>query len=245
MAANTPSKSSAPVLDNPTENKFDPHRPEMPNIPGVVPETEHPRSAFKDIDPQLLRLVGAIALGVLVIAASVFWWAKAKPRAVAGTPAAIPEVTEPAAAPTLPLPVTNGAAQDGPTEIAKVDELDKDWAARKFTFVKPYTHENVNAMVIRLPGGELWGFATHSPYGRCELEFVTDLGRIATQFRYRATHPMVVSPCDGTVFDPLKIGSLGGDTWVRGEIVQGSALRPPISIDVKAIGSSIFADRIE
>jgi hypothetical protein len=56
---------------------------------------------------------------------------------------------------------------------------------------------------------------------------------------------MVVSPCDGTVYDPLKVGPLGGDTWARGEIVQGSSLRPPISIDVKVRGRSIVADSIE
>jgi hypothetical protein len=56
---------------------------------------------------------------------------------------------------------------------------------------------------------------------------------------------MVVSPCDRTVYDPLKVGALGGNTWVRGEIVQGSALRPPISIDVKLRGRTIIADSIE
>jgi hypothetical protein len=56
---------------------------------------------------------------------------------------------------------------------------------------------------------------------------------------------MVVNPCDATVYDPLKVGALGGNTWVRGAIVQGSGLRPPISIDVKVIGRSIFADSIE
>ena len=56
---------------------------------------------------------------------------------------------------------------------------------------------------------------------------------------------IVVSPCDGTVFDPLKVGPLGANTWARGEIVQGSALRPPLSIDVKVSGQTIIADSIE
>jgi hypothetical protein len=56
---------------------------------------------------------------------------------------------------------------------------------------------------------------------------------------------MVVSPCDSTVYDPLKVGPLGGNTWARGEIVQGNSLRPPISIDVKVSGGSIIADSIE
>jgi hypothetical protein len=47
------------------------------------------------------------------------------------------------------------------------------------------------------------------------------------------------------VYDPLKVGSIGGNTWVRGEIVQGSGLRPPISIDVKVLGRLVVADSIE
>ena len=74
---------------------------------------------------------------------------------------------------------------------------------------------------------------------------MTDLGRLASQYKFNASHPMVVNPCDSTVYDPLKVGALGGNTWVRGEIVQGSSLRPPISIDVKVLGRSIFADSIE
>ena len=100
-------------------------------------------------------------------------------------------------------------------------------------------------MVIRLPGGGLWAFSLQEPYGKCELEFVTDLGRLATQYGYRASHPMVVNPCNNTVYDPLKVGSLGGNVWVRGEIVQGGGLRPPLAIDVRVSGHSIIADRIE
>jgi hypothetical protein len=244
MPVNIPSKPPAADLDNPAGNKFDPHRPEMPNIPGVIPDAERAHSPFGDLDPQIVALVGGIALGVLVIVVSIFWWVSVKPHVVADASVAPTDASEPAV-PTLPLPVTNATVQEGPTEVGKIDELDKDWAAKKFTFVRPFTHENVDAVVIRLPGGELWAFAAQSPYGRCELEFVTDLNRLASEFGYPASHPMVVSPCERTVFDPLKVGSLGGDTWARGEIVRGSALRPPISIDVKVIGRSVFADRIE
>jgi hypothetical protein len=128
---------------------------------------------------------------------------------------------------------------------ATIEELSKPWAARKFTFIKPVTQESIPAMVVRLPSGGLWAFSLQGPYGSCQLEFVTDLAVIAAKYKYNASHPMVVSPCDGTVYDPLKVGPLGGDTWARGEIVQGSSLRPPISIDVKVRGRSIVADSIE
>jgi hypothetical protein len=71
------------------------------------------------------------------------------------------------------------------------------------------------------------------------------LQRLAKEYGYRASHPMVASRCTSTLYDPLKVGPLGGDVWARGEIVQGSGLRPPISIEVEEKGSSIVADRIE
>jgi hypothetical protein len=100
-------------------------------------------------------------------------------------------------------------------------------------------------MAVRLPGGELWAFSLQGPFGRCDLEYVSDLEKLASQYRYNASHPMVVSPCDRAVYDPLKVGSLGGNTWARGEIVQGGGLRPPISIEVIVSGRSIIADNIE
>jgi hypothetical protein len=127
---------------------------------------------------------------------------------------------------------------------ATAEQLSKPWASKQFNFVKPFTRENVSAIVIRLPGGGLWAFALQEPYGRCELEFVTDLPRLAKQYRYRANHPMVANPCNGTIYDPLKVGEFGG-VWIRGEIVQGGGLRPPISINVKLNGHSITADRME
>ena len=128
---------------------------------------------------------------------------------------------------------------------ATAEELSKPWASKTFNFVKPLTHENLNAIVIRLPGGGLWAFALQEPYGRCKLEFVTDLPRLAKQYEYRASHPMVANPCNSTIYDPLKLGAIGGGVWVRGEIVQGGGLRPPISINVRLSGNSIIADRIE
>jgi hypothetical protein len=43
----------------------------------------------------------------------------------------------------------------------------------------------------------------------------------------------------------MKVGEIGNNVFVRGEIVHGSGLRPPTSIDVVEKGSSIIADRIE
>jgi len=244
MPANTTTKLPAPASDKPVDEKFDPFRPQMPKIPGVSQAQTGPgsRSGSGGADLRRLLQVGGIVAVVVVVGIAILWWVRNKPRAATDTPAAEAAATEPSPS---PLPPYVAPVQEGPTVAATVDELSKPWSAKKFTFIKPVTQESIDAEVIRLPGGGLWAFALQSPYGRCELEFVTDLNRIASQFGYRASHPVVVSPCDNTVFDPLQVGALGGSTWARGEIVHGSALRPPFSIDVHVSGRSIIADRAE
>jgi hypothetical protein len=241
MPAEPPTKAPSAVPEKPAANKVNPYRPEMPQIPGVVPGSPRPSSA---LDTKRLLQIGPIAAIFLSIGIGIFWWVRSNQRRNAGLPAPPQEAVEPAAA-VAPPPAPIAPAQDDPGAVATTEELSKPWASKKFVFVKPFTSEQVNAMVIRLPDGGLWAFSLQEPYGNCELEFVTDLGKLASQYGYRAAHPMIGNPCNGTVYDPLKVGPLGGDTWARGEIVKGSGLRPPISIDVKVSGHSIIADRIE
>jgi hypothetical protein len=56
---------------------------------------------------------------------------------------------------------------------------------------------------------------------------------------------MVASSCDGTVYDPLQMGTTPDGAWARGEVIKGMGIRPPISIEVRVQGRSIVADRIE
>ena len=230
-------------------NKFDPFHPEMPKIPGVsagsLPAGRAPRErAFNsNFDSQRIVQIGGGVAAVLLLGGLIFWWASSKGRGPAALPADAAVVDQPV--PSPPVPNLRTPIHDGPTEAATAEELSKPWSAKKFTFVKPITQENIDAIVIRLPSGGLWAFALQGPADRCALEFVTDVGVLATKYGFNAAHPMVVSPCDRTIYDPLKVGALGGNTWVRGEIVQGSALRPPISIDVKQRGRTIIADGIE
>jgi len=154
-------------------------------------------------------------------------------------PTALP-IAEPAA---LPVP--------GPVTIATVEELEKPWSAKKFTFVKPDTLARVPAMVVRLPGipGDqstaYWGFSLAAPFGSCTLDYLTDLNDLATRYNYSASHPMVAAPCDGTLFDPLRMGMTPSGAWVRGEVQQGPGIRPPISIRIQVKGRSLIADRME
>jgi hypothetical protein len=241
MPVKLPTNAPKSAADKPTENKFDPFRPEMPKIPGVSLSSLPTKRATGGPDSQRLLQIGGIAIAALFLVAAIYWWATTKSKGGTAPDADLTDQTTS----TAQFPVPRSQVHDGPSEAATLEELSKPWAAKKFTFVRPVTHQNIDAMVIRLPGGDLWAFALQGPADHCELAFVADLDALASQYGFNASHPMVVSPCDRTVYDPLKVGALGGNTWVRGEIVKGSGLRPPISIDVKPRGRSIIADSIE
>jgi hypothetical protein len=227
----------------PEENKIDRFRPEMPEIPGVGSGAASAGNGSSGPGTERLVQIGSIAVVVLLVTALAFWFIKSRAHKTADSAAGVDATQQEDSAAPPPSPIA--AVHEGPSEAATVEELSKPWAAKKFTFVNPVTQDNVPAMVLRLPGGGLWAFSLQAPFGKCELEFVTDLATLASKYRFRASHPMVVNPCDGTVFDPLKVTPLGGDTWARGQIVQGSSLRPPISIDVQVRGKSVIADGIE
>jgi hypothetical protein len=48
---------------------------------------------------------------------------------------------------------------------------------------------------------------------------------------------MVGNPCSRTVCDPEAV--VNGNVWVRGAIVQGSDLRPPLGIELKVQGKRL------
>jgi hypothetical protein len=236
------SSAAKPAAEKPSvpANRY---QADMPQIPGVSSGTPASQSGSGS-DSQRLMQIGVIAAVGLLVVGMVVWNLKGKSSNTTAPPAEAQatESTAPAQAPVAaPAPAPAAASNIAAT----VDQLAKPWDARKFTFFNPLTQEKIPAMIVHLSSGGYWAFSLRAPYGTCELEYVTDLATLASKYRFNAAHPMVVNPCDGTVFDPLKVGPLGGNTWARGEIVQGSSLRPPISIDVKLQGQSIIADGIE
>lgn len=213
-------------------------------MPGVSDSSARSATLLGLGKPALL----SVGLGaILVLLGGIVWWTV---HSMAHPAVRAPEVAEIEPAEPIDLaPVS--APTTGPVTAATVDDLAKPWSAKQFTFVDPVTHISVPAMVVHLPGGaanssaSYWAFSLEAPYQTCRLEYVTDLHDLAARFGYHAAHPMVASACDGTVYDPLRMGTIASGAWVRGEIVQGAGLRPPTAIEIKVQGNNLVADRIE
>ncbi len=207
-------------------------------MPKKAPE---PTLAQKLNQQMMPILMGLIALTIFVVMA-VVW--KSKQSAADDTPPPVAEVPA-AASDARPAPVS--APTDEPTApgvIAKAEELSTPWAAKNFIYRNEATGELTPAMVVHLPRGGYWAFSLMEPYGRCRLEFVTDLQKLAKEYEYPADHPLVGDPCSHTLFDLLRYGGpMNGE--VRGDIVHGSAMRPPIAIEIQTRGKDELAVKME
>ena len=221
------------------EEKF---KAEMPQIPGVGPNGKRASGI-----PAPVMVIGGLA--AVVLAVVVIGSVASRSRRNAAP------VTDPSSQVELPAPdLGNPPPQVPPANsgIATVDQLAKPWSSTQFDFRDPVSGERIPALIVRLPGGSAtqpggyWAMNLKAPYNNCELEFVNDLKKLKTDYGYvAAKHPMVGNPCSRTVFDPTKLMSLAGNVWVRGAIVQGSDLRPPLGIQLKIEGKNIFAVRME
>jgi hypothetical protein len=234
------------------EKKIDPFKPQQPRIPGVSPSDANakpePPASFQDSGepqhsaPLPINLL-AIAVGALIILVALVFWSKSSnpKRAQASTASPAAATSAPAVAPkSAPSPPI------GPGPIATTQELAKAWSAKRFLFRNSITGQPQPALVVRLPHGNYWGFSLVEPFGDCELEFITDLDKLNTDYGFRADHPMVGDPCDHTVYDLLRYGGgASSDDLVRGVIVQGSGIRPPMAIEIRSSGKQIIAVREE
>ena len=245
------------------EKKLDPFKPQEPKIPGV-PEGERPprppRPAAPLPPPKVvlpppppprpkageksehmpLMWVAIIVAACLLCVAVAYWSHQSNAKEDVATPTA--DVSAPAASTEKPKP--DEKLPQGPGEVATTRQLEKVWSSQKFIFRNPITAEQVPAMVVHLPGGIYWGFSLREPYGTCEMEYLTDLDKIQSDYHYHASHPMVADPCNRALFDLTDYGS-GPNGPVRGAIVTGAAVRPPIAIEMSTKGSEVIAERIE
>jgi hypothetical protein len=218
---------------------------EMPRIPGVNDPERGPHSATPGLARQVL-LPAAAALAVVVGGAGWMLHLSHSPARASSLTTPSPAAT--AASSQASLPPLHPR---GPEMIATVQELAKPWSSKKFTFYRADTGEGVPAMIIRLPGvpgsrsDAYWAFSLNAPYELCQLDYITNLAELAARFDYHPVHPMVASSCSGSVYDPLRIGTAPDGAWVRGEVMTGSGIRPPMAIEVSVRGRSIIVDKIE
>lgn len=233
----------------PEEKKLDPFKPQQPNIPGVsesaraAQKAASPKSgpASKTDKPEGMPIMWvAFIVGALVICIGAAWWTH---RSFAKETAAVEKIDTPAPA-VEEKPKAAEKLPFGPGEIATTNQLEKVWSSQRFMFRNTVTSEQVPAMVVHLPSGVYWGFSLREPFGTCELEYITDLAKLENDYHYRADHPMVGDTCNRTVFDLEKYGT-GPNGLVRGEIVQGAAVRPPMAIEIRTKGNQLIAVRME
>jgi hypothetical protein len=229
----------------PDQPRPDRYQAEMPEIPGVSGA-----GARRGVGANpALRLVGGL-LAVLVV---VFLGARWVLRPRQAEPVAAeqpPQIVVPAPAPD-PEAALPHVTQSDPS-ITTVNEMSEPWSSKQFFMRNALSGENVPAMLVHLPTGSAsqtsayWAFELKAPYGDCPLEYVADISKLKSDYGFRAArHPMVGNPCSGTLFDPLKQTTLPGNVWVRGAIVQGSDLRPPLGIEIQVQGKNVLAVRME
>jgi len=232
----------------PDDQRIDPFKPRQPSIPGIEDVTAQNApatstgSSRRFAPPQNLTWIVAGALAVCIGAAAFFLWQRGS-SSQADRP--ITEPTE-AAAPVAaqPLkPIPNWPVGPGP--VATVEELAKAWSSKRFLFRDPVTSEPVAAMIVHLPDGSYWAFSLREPFGTCDLDYITDLEKLRTDYNFRASHPMVVDTCNRTIYDLLRYGGSADGGLVRGDVVEGSGIRPPIAIEVRVEGKHLVAVRTE
>jgi hypothetical protein len=213
--------------------------PQMPRIPGIT-DKPTPKSAGFQLKP----LIAVILAAFLAASGFAFWLShrrKADRQASAMTEASSSGPTSYAS--------EQAKSYADPNAIATLDELAKPWSSKRFTFVDPQNHNSVAAMIIHLPASgaseSFWAFSLNTPFSHCQLQYVTDLSALSQRFAFPAAHPMVVSECDGVIYDPLKIATLSNGAWVRGDMVRGGGIRPPLNIQVEKQGNDLVAKRME
>ena len=233
------------------EKKVDPFKPQQPMIPGVSrgnkesPSQTSPQVPIvaqeSSVVPQLVW-VALAAVTALIVAATLFYSNRGTSAKVSPPPAAVE--AQPSAPPDPHD--RNDTLPTAPGPVATTQEMANTWSAKRFVFRDPGTFQAEPAMVVRLPRGQYWAFSLREPFGNCELEYVSDLKKLRTDYNFVADHPMVGDPCNHTVYDLLRYGSgPANDGLVRGEIVQGPGIRPPMAIEIRTEGNKVVAVREE
>jgi len=237
--------------------KFDPFKPAQPSIPGVPaparpapelePAPESEAAAYSD-PPAPRKSIPAgvwVALGLIIVLSVGSAWifrgssSAAKPQATAIDDSSAPAPAVDSSAPAENLPIAPGI-------IGSTKDLERPWAAKKFLFRSDLSNGPVPALVVHLPNGQYWAISMIEPFGNCQLEYLTDLNALRSEYNFSANHPMIGNPCTHTVYDLLQYESGAADGGlVRGAIVHGVGVRPPMAIEIEVEGKQLRAVRME
>lgn len=235
----------------PDDKKLDPFKPEQPSIPGVkptalraapAPPPSREAAPRRETSSKALVWITAAVVAMFIAGGAVYFW-------LHGTSPKASELNSQSAAGTATTSSDSAKPAEklatGPGPVAAVDALAKPWSGKRFLFRDPLASEAVPAMVVHLPDGNYWAFSLREPFGTCELEYITDLDKLRADYGYHADHPMVGNPCNHSIYDLLRYGSSSNGGLVRGEVVQGAGIRPPMAIEVRVDGKEIVAVRSE
>jgi len=169
------------MTDQPPSDRF---KTEMPQIPGVpVPPRAQPQRRIPpiklviDFSPCSRRLPGSAHRALR----------RARPAAVRRTAAVKSK------SPLLrPIEYAAPACDcDGPRHR----QHGRKWQAvvpQKILFSQSSLRRKYSRLLIRLPAGSpsqsngYWAFSQKAPFGNCQLEYVTDLDKLKTDYGFRA-----------------------------------------------------------
>jgi predicted Ser/Thr protein kinase len=228
------------------------------NVPAETEQQGGGTYAWPTRKPDLTRgiqRVGKIGAGILLAAIVASWGVKIVARMQRPDSEAVPatRVSGPA---TPPQTTDTGSAQPAraamgsDSEIAAVSELAQPWSSKGFVFRSLAQSKYVPALVIRLPGpasaaSSYWAISLEVPYSQCQFVYVDNLAKLSSEYGFDGVHPMLVNPCNSSVYDPLQHKELPGNILVRGAVVQGKDWRPPMGIELKVSGNQIHAVAME
>ena len=218
-----------------------------PQVAGVYAEPAKSNLAAA----KRLAIIGAsIVLALMLGSFAVKSISDMHQRDLDGLPA--PQDSAPSAPPRAEVDSTTKPfyVSQAQPEVANLAELARPWSSKRFFFRSLTLSKNVPAVIIRLPGpaaqsNSYWAFSLESPLSQCQFEYIDDLAKLSSDYAFQAAHPMVVSPCSQTIFDPLQMKEVPGNILVRGAIVRGRDPRPPYGIEVKVSGTRIYALAME
>ena len=120
--------------------------------------------------------------------------------------------------------------------------MKQDWSTKEFVY-KETNGDKTPALLVRLPKGDYWAISLREPFGTCQLEFAS-VEKLRSDYNLTAPYPMIGDPCSHAVFDLTQYGE-GPNGMVRGAIVAGAAVRPPLAIEVTVKDGKIVASQEE